>query len=341
VKFRTILCPVDFSAQSRTALRFAIATTRRFGARLTVMFVNDPLLLAAAYAAYKGRRRFIDRTSTELARFVKRATDSQQESNENVALVVGVGNPADEILAQAKRLHSDLIVMGSHGLSGLQKAFFGSTTEQVLRNTKVPVLAIPPSVRARSETAVPTDIARVIAPIDLAGEWQPDAVRAAEIAGEFDAPLVIVHVLAPVQTPPWVRAARREGDSRRIDKARRALERVRTKLFADRRSMSTKVLVGDAAHEIARLTTQPGSLVVMSLRGTAGVWGMRRGSVAYHVLTHASTPVLALPRRRIGGRFPARARRAMNEILTARDRAEMAGIDALLSVGSGRRRGKR
>src|SRR5579864_8746966 len=98
VKFRTILCPVDFSAPSRTALRFALATTRRFRARLTVMFVNDPLLLAAANAAYKGRRRFVDRTNTELARFVKRATGRDHESNEDVALIVGVGNPADEIL---------------------------------------------------------------------------------------------------------------------------------------------------------------------------------------------------------------------------------------------------
>jgi nucleotide-binding universal stress UspA family protein len=303
------------------------------------MFVNDPLLVAAANAAYKGRRRFVDRTNAELARFVKRATGNERKSRESVALVVGEGNPADEILAQAKHLRSDLIVMGSHGLSGLQKAFFGSTTEQVLRKSKVPVLAIPPSVRARNQTAVPTDITRVIAPIDLAGEWQSDAMRAAQIAGDFEAPLVLVHVLAPVQTPPWLRR-RRDTNNRRIEKATKSLERVRTKLFADLRSMSTKVLLGDPAHEIARLT-HPGSLVVMSLRGTAGVWGMRRGSVAYHVLTHALTPVLALPRRRIGGRFSARARRAINENLTARDRAEMAGIDALLSLGSGRKRVER
>ncbi len=304
------------------------------------MFVSDPLLLAAANAAYRGRRRFVDRTNTELARFVKRATGSEHESNDNVALIVGVGNPADEILAQARRRRSDLIVMGSHGLSGIQKAFFGSTTEQVLRHAKVPVLAIPPSVRARSQTAVPTDVARVIAPIDLTGEWQPDAVRAAEIAREFDAPLVLVHVLARVQRPPWLRGTGRATDSRRIERAARALERVRMKLFADLRSTSTKVLVGDPAHEIARLT-KPRSLVVMSLRGTAGVWGMRRGSVAYHVLTHASTPVLALPRRRIGGRFSARATKAVKQVLLAHDRAEMAGIDALLSAGSGRTRVKR
>jgi hypothetical protein len=48
--------------------------------------------------------------------------------------------------------------------------------------------------------------------------------------------------------------------------------------------------------------------------------------------------VLALPRRRIGGRFPARARKALHGILTARDRAEIAGIDALLSAAAPPRR---
>jgi hypothetical protein len=79
--------------------------------------------------------------------------------------------------------------------------------------------------------------------------------------------------------------------------------------------------------------------VVMSLRGTAGVWGLRRGAIAYHLLMHAKVPVLALPRRRIGGRLSARARTAIGDILSARDRIEMAGIDALLSIGSRRKPG--
>ncbi len=313
-----------------------MAMARRFGSRLTVVFVNDPVLLAAANAAYRGRRRFLDRTSSELAGFVKQATGTQPGQQEECDLVVSVGNPAEEILRQAKRLRSDLVVMGSHGLSGIQKVFFGSTTEQVLRSTTVPVLAIPRSTGSRSTAGLTIEITRVIAPVDLAAEWQPDAVRAAGIAGEFDAELLLVHVLAPVQTPPWLLSARRSNDRQRIDKARAALERVRTKLFSGLQSMSTLVVVGNPAREIARLTKRRGSLVVMSLRGTAGVWAMTRGSIAYHVLTRSSTPVLALPRGRVGARFSKRAWKAVTQVLTARDRAEIAGIDALLSVGAGR-----
>jgi nucleotide-binding universal stress UspA family protein len=336
--FRSILCPVDFSPESRKALRYAAAMADRLGGTVTVMFVNDPLLLAAVGAAYRGRRQFIERTRAELATFVKRATRSMPRQQKRFASIVSAGNPAEEILRQATRLRSHLVVMGSHGLSGIPRVFFGSTTEQVLRTVNVPVLAIPPSIGSRNKSAALAGIRRIIAPIDLAGEWQSDAIRAADIADEFDAPLLLVHVLAQVRMPPWLRARARSNDRRRIHKATMALERVRTKLFSGRQSVSTKVIIGNAAHEIARLTSRRRALVVMSLRGTAGVFGMRRGSIAYHVLTHSSTPVLALPRRRIGGRFATRAAKAIGGILTARDRAEIAGIDALMSLVEGRER---
>jgi nucleotide-binding universal stress UspA family protein len=334
VKFRSILCPVDFSPQSGTALRAAVAMARHYSASLTVMFVQDPLLLAAGSASYGGRR-FMDRTRVELARFVKRALPTTPKKRQDLALVVSAGNPAEEILRHTRRMRADLLVMGSHGLSGIRKVFFGSTTEQVLRSAPVPVLAIPQSIGSRRLAGFPARVTRVIAPIDLAGEWQSDAIRAAAIAGELDTELLLVHVLATVQTPPWLRPAGRSSERRRIEKAQTALERVRTKLFSQRHPVTTTVLVGEPAHEVARLTKAGGSLVVMSLRGTAGVWGMKRGAVAYHVLTHASTPLLALPRRRIGGRFSLRARQAVGQVLSARDRAEIAGIDALLSVAGG------
>jgi nucleotide-binding universal stress UspA family protein len=333
--FRSILCPIDFSLQSRTALLYAMAMAQRFHGRLTAMFVNDEILLAAQNAAFRGRRRFVDRTTTELARFVNASTKALPVPRESIRVVTSVGNPAEEILRQTKRLRADLVVMGTHGLSGLQKMFFGSTTEQVLRRAAVPVLAIPSMRGSRRRPTIAAPFVHVIAPIDLAGEWQPDAVRAADIAAEFHASLLLVHVLAPVQRPPWLaQLAGPSDDQKRILKAKRALERVRSKLFSHLQSMSTAVILGDPAHEIAGLASRPGSLVVMSLRGTAGVWGMRRGAVAYRVLTQSSAPVLALPRRRIGGRLAARAKKASDDILRARDRAEIAGLDALLSAGA-------
>jgi nucleotide-binding universal stress UspA family protein len=338
--FRSILCPVDFSTHSRDALRHAVATARRFNGRVTVMFVNDPLLLIAAGKSAGRQQRFVERTRVELARFVARWTHTTLPGRDKIAVIVATGNPADEILRTARRVRSDLIVIGTEGLSGIPKLFFGSTTEQVLRRVAISVLAIPPSKRPRHARSRPMEISRVVAPLDLAGEWQVDAIRAARVASAFDAELLLVHVLAPIQAPAWLRLTAGATDRRRMNRARRVLERVKAKLSSDV-ATSARVLEGNPADEIARLSTGSASLVVMSLRGGAGVLGARRGSIAYRVVTHTSTPVLALPRRRLGGRFSARMARAVTGALTERDRIEMAGIDALLSSASIRQRARR
>jgi nucleotide-binding universal stress UspA family protein len=287
------------------------------------MFVNDPILLAAASRTSKGRRQFVERTRVELARFVKRTIATAARATRTTAIEVVAGNPAEEILRAAKRLLSDLVVIGTQGLSGFRKVFFGSTTAQILGRVTVPVLGIPPPGGARGSKDAMA-IRRIVAPLDLAGEWQSDVIRAANVAAAFDAELVLVHVVAEVQTPPWLRSSIGPADRRRIEAARKALERVKQRLAPDLKT-AIRVLEGNPAHEIARLTAGSRTLVVMSLRGGAGVWGARRGAIAYHLLTHAATPVLALPRRRLGGRFTARLSKAVGHALLERDRIEMAG----------------
>jgi nucleotide-binding universal stress UspA family protein len=300
--FRSILCPVDFSSHSRDALQHAIALARRFGSRVTVMFVEDPLLIAAVSGSSAGN--LIARTRIELDRFVTRSVAPLPPVQNEIAHVVATGNPADEILRAARRLRSDLIVIGTQGLSGFRKLFFGSTTEQILRRVAIPVLAIPPSTRSRSKGAHPITIGKVIAPLDLTGVWQSDAMRAANVATAFGAELLLVHVLAPIQAPPWLGSAARGTDRQGAERARAALDRMGTKLSSNL-EISSRVMTGNPADEIAKLTKGSSTLVVMSLHGGAGVLGARRGSIAYRVLTHSSTPVLALPRRRAGGRSSA------------------------------------
>jgi nucleotide-binding universal stress UspA family protein len=334
-RFRSILCAVDFSVHSRQALHYAAAVAKRFRGRVTVLFVNDPLLVAAARQAYGDERRLIEQSRAELVRFVARTL----RGPERLPPIVAAGSPASQILATAKRLRSDLIVIGTQGLSGVQKLVFGSTTEQVLEQTTIPVLAVPPQTTRRSRSHDPLAVDAIIVPIDLAGEWASDAVRGAVIARMFEVPIRLVHVLPPVQIPSWIRRIGIPTERQRIAKATRALEHVTRQLGADIRA-SCSVVLGEPAHEIARLTRRGSPLLVMSLRGTRGIWG-RRGAIAYHVLTHAATPVLGLPRRQIGGPLATRLRRAFNEALIARDRVEMAGIDALFSAGSGGARLKR
>ncbi len=301
VTFQSILCPVDFSQHSREALRYAAGIANRSGGRLTVLFVNDPLLVAAAAAAFHRRRQFLAQSQAELARFVTQAIRGGPAPREEPACLVSTGNPADEILHTVERLESDLVVIGTHGLSGVNRLFFGSTTEHVLRRVETPVLAIPPLKRRRKgtgERAGSLAIARVVAPIDFAGEWEPEAGCAADVARWLDAELLLVHVIPRTQMPPWLRLSGAAAhDRRRVDKAARALERVRTRLFSDLKSASS-VLTGNPADEIARLVADgPPTLVAMALRDDGG-WRPRRGAIAYHVLSHAARPVLALPGRR-------------------------------------------
>src|SRR6476646_4395633 len=67
--FRSVLCPIDFSEQSRLALRYAEAVARRGNARLIVSYANDPLLVAAAATALRDRR-LAQRSGNELRTFI-------------------------------------------------------------------------------------------------------------------------------------------------------------------------------------------------------------------------------------------------------------------------------
>ena len=135
---KLILCPVDLSPASRPALRAASMLADRFGAPISILYVDDPLLVRA-------RLRYDEeeldrRARAELQRFVERATDGQRRATIEVA----AGEPAQEILKAAERQRADLIVMGTQGRRGPKKLFFGSTAEAVLRRSRIPVLAVPP-----------------------------------------------------------------------------------------------------------------------------------------------------------------------------------------------------
>ena len=140
---RTILCPVDFSEHSRQALAYAAALTARNKASLIVIFVEDPLLAAAA-AATHNEKAMIEKGRMEIRRLVERTVKPYGLPIESVTLDIAVGRPHEKISWTAEQLKCDLIVMGSHGWTGANRMMLGSTTHRILRNSPLPVLAIPP-----------------------------------------------------------------------------------------------------------------------------------------------------------------------------------------------------
>ncbi len=137
---RAVLCPVDFSSNARQALRYAVSLTRRLKARLHVLFVDDELLTTAATQV--GDLQRPERTMTELRRFVERTIGRPRSIG--VRCHVAVGEASRQIVAVAAALRCDLVVMGTQGVGGVRKWLVGSTTNEVLKRSRVPVLTIPP-----------------------------------------------------------------------------------------------------------------------------------------------------------------------------------------------------
>ena len=154
--FRSILCPVDFSSNSRAALRYAAMLARLSDARLIVLYVNDPLLATVA-AARPSAEAILAATEHDLRSFVRGALHGTTPSVATTLLTIA-GKPAEEIVRAAERHRCDVIVMGHRGAGRAARLLFGSTTEGVVRMAAVPVLAVPV---ARRRARLPSERRRL------------------------------------------------------------------------------------------------------------------------------------------------------------------------------------
>jgi nucleotide-binding universal stress UspA family protein len=137
----SIVCGVDFSNASKAALKAADALARVNGSRLTVVFVDDPLLVAAAKAAHDSRGGKAAALAA-LKRFVDQSLRVEPAA-EYIEATTAAGEPASELLKAARRSDADLIVLGTHGSGRGTRLLFGSTLTRLLHRTRLPVLVVP------------------------------------------------------------------------------------------------------------------------------------------------------------------------------------------------------
>ena len=295
--FRTILCPIDFSAHSRQALRYAALLASRSRGRLIVLYVEDPLLMNAAVAANYQAKELIASTRKELVRVVRRTIAPYGINTARLTLEVGVGTPHAKIRSTAEKFGCDLVVMGSHGLTGPGRLMFGSTTHRVLRRVKVPVLAIPP-VKSGTPAPARTWPGRwVMAPVDLRAKDARDALTAALVTDALGSQLLLLHVVDAGSLSMWQRLdlprSNREGLMKTRAEARLGALRARAEAVV---VTTTRVVAGSPAAQIAAAAAdRQVGLVIMTRRRGQGLFGPRQGSISYQVLCNAKTPVLALP----------------------------------------------
>lgn len=289
----SVLCPIDFSDSARGALRYAAAIAAHFGARLTLLVVNDPLLQEADEIA--GIAHLAADTMRDVEHFFNQTVGSRLHGVAEVGFEVTTGKPAPEILRVSREKQCDVIVMSSHGSTGFRKLFFGSTTERVLRETSVPVLVTPGNDPGPDLVEdIRKTVHRVMVPVDLTAATAHQLRIARGLAEALDVPILVLHVVEPVRATvsaaprlPRVEAERRYRAEQDL---KRAIEDMPARLKPE-----ALIAYGEPAEEIAKFTTdRDAGIVVMGLHSSP-VLGPRMGSVTYRVLCLAHRLVLALP----------------------------------------------
>jgi nucleotide-binding universal stress UspA family protein len=143
VRFRRIVCPVDFSAESLTAFRYALKVAEESDAEISVLHVlellveDEPSIRIAGFDVPE-YRRYLEKDARErLHGIVSEGAGGRRVQEQ----VVG-GRPWREILRVSEEQHADLVVMGVRGRNLVDLALFGSTTQHVVRGATVPVLVV-------------------------------------------------------------------------------------------------------------------------------------------------------------------------------------------------------
>jgi nucleotide-binding universal stress UspA family protein len=292
-----ILCPVDFSDCSRRALEYAAAMARSYDARVTALHVfADVPVVAPALPGFEGAMavslRNVDREAVAAAaeRFVASVPASDVPIDTRVVEAL---NAADAIAEHGDTLNADLIVIGTHGRTGAARLLLGSTAGSVLRQSRRPVMTVPPHAAGHAPMM---PFKRLLCPVDfsdtslLALEWS------LYLAEQSDGHLTVLHAIElppdlqelPLALEGGVRAATLEHCRQRLDALVPA--GVRTGCTVD-----TRVVEGRAHLEILRQAASDRSdLIVMGVRGRGPVDVALFGSNTNAVLHGAECPVVTV-----------------------------------------------
>jgi nucleotide-binding universal stress UspA family protein len=140
IGIKKILFPTDFSSFAEYALPYAVAMAEEFDATIYMLYVEEVL----PYIPGDPDRHFPDSETIDQAAHVKMQShiDKHAEGRVEVKRFVARGTPAEEIVEFAKQEGIDLIVLATHGRTGLKHVLLGSTTEKVVRKASCPVLSI-------------------------------------------------------------------------------------------------------------------------------------------------------------------------------------------------------
>jgi nucleotide-binding universal stress UspA family protein len=294
---KKILAPTDFSGQSLAGVRYAMNLRLQFGSSLILLHVIEPTppmagiesLVLAQSDSEVGAWAL-----KELAKLARREAGDEKQ----VASLVRMGKPFHEITIEAAENNADLIVLTTHGYTGVEHLLLGSTAERVVRHAPCPVLTVPVSATPkRTGKTSPFKIKKILVPIDFSAISKGALPWASFLAAQFKAELVLVHV---EEKFPVDYLLSRELMSRTmaplIKQAGADLERLAGGLRKTTgANISAVVRDGKPFQEICHAAEAQGAdLIVLTTHGHTGLKHVWLGSTAERVVRDAQCPVLVV-----------------------------------------------
>jgi nucleotide-binding universal stress UspA family protein len=306
-KVNRILVPTDFSPTSDVALGYANQLAEKLGATVHLVHALEDPYTAAAFAAeaYSTlpaalRQDLIREAQRQLA---ERLATTGAPERRGTAEVVS-GHPSRVIVEYASGLGADLIVIGTHGRSGVPHLLLGSVAERVVRTAPCPVVTI------RDAPAGHTG--RMLVATDFSPTSDEALDYARTLAGHLGATITLLHVIrdpfiaegfsaeAYIAEAPTVRTAL-------LDDARKRLAH-RAGAVANGPAIETEAVFGDGPKTIADYAATRGfDVLVTGTHGRTGIAHLLIGSVAERLVRMAPCPVLTV-------KHP-KARRELSELI--------------------------
>lgn len=290
--FTRILVPTDFSPPSDAALAYARTLAGTFRAKLLVLQVLESEFLRAVVADPH------DLETAALRQLQEHLTDDDRRRLHAVAVIERSDEPADEIISYARSGNVDLIVMGTHGRSGLAHLLMGSVAEKVVRSAPCPVMTLRRVPPAPGKAG--SGVSRVLVPTDFSAPSDAALACGRAVAERFGASLHLLHVLdeALVLGPIGSEVYLAESTDIRAARLKDAQERLAHRITGnDRTSLraTTEVIFGTPARTVVDYAADTGfDLIVMGTHGRTGVAHLLMGSVAESVVRTAPCPVLTV-----------------------------------------------
>jgi nucleotide-binding universal stress UspA family protein len=293
-RFKSILCPIDFSDCSAKAYDYAQSLAWHYKAELLVQHVRYSFPAFYIDASYKEIRRKLRTDALQKLRgFVKRLTRTKVQPQCVVHEGCRLSESSlysDRILSFAEAQAVNLIVMGTHGLGGVDRLMLGSVTEKVLRKARCPVLVVRKPAHdfvSPGGKADPINIKKIVLCMDFSKHAQRAMNHAFSIAKQYNAELTLLHVLEhPPGSSHLQSATAKATEQLRESVPPRAIEPSRVKFL---------VRIGKPYQQIIDVAMEAHTdLVIMGVRGRSSLNSALFGSTTYRVIQLGPCPVLVI-----------------------------------------------